>query len=368
MATVKNKSKKDKVGEDVVDKPSIWIPSGSTLMDLVVGGGRGEGYEAGMVVNFCAPSGAGKSFACCEIIANARHLYKDKCKWIYDDCESGLTFNTEDLYGFSILPEKPVRSITIQNCFGNIMQFLSGLKDDEFGIYVVDSLDGITSEEIEGQIDARMEAHAKDKEYTKGSYQGEKPKFLSSVFLPKIAEVCHRKNCLVILVSQLRDNIGAGLYAPKDRVSNGRALLFYSDARIWFTSKQTVEVNDRAIGYILHVTTKKMRGPRPGREAMVSLYFSYGIDNVGTNVDFLYDLRTPERGELKKTEAKALDWEGQIVSRDDLIALIEINNLEDKLSAKVRAKWNELETEAEAVVASRKRRFSNGASEQESGD
>lgn len=331
----------------------MWIGTGSDLMDCVVGGGRGYGYEAGQVINMCAPSGAGKSMLVSEIIASAYHKYGNKCKWVYDDCESGYTFDSKALYGIDIIGD--IRSTTIEDCFGNIMGFLDSLKEDEFGIYAIDSIDGLVSDEIDDIVDERLKAHKAGKEFDKGSYQGGKPKFLSSIFLPKVADMASKKNCLVIIVSQLRDNIGAGMYAPKDRVSNGRALLFYSHARIWLTTKHTEEKNDRAIGATLLVTTKKLKGPRPYREAMVSYYFRYGIDNIGTNLDYLYGLRTPERGELKK---KALcEWDGEEYLREDMIKFIEENGLEAELSRKVIETWEAQEAEAEAGVAGRKRRF-----------
>ena len=339
-------------------RKSIWIPSGSDLIDLVVGGGRGRGYEAGQVINVCANSGQGKSFMCCEIIANAYAKYKNKCKWVYDDCESGFTFDTKGLYGIEIIPNNPqevVRSPTIEKCYTNVLTFLQDLKDDEFGIYVIDSIDGLVSDEIEDMTDERMKAHKAGKDYDKGSYQGGKPKFLSSQFLPTVAREAEKKNCLVIIVSQLRDNVGGGLYAPKDRVSNGRALLFYSHARVWYTTKQTIEHKDKAIGVVLSITTKKLKGPRPYRDCLVSLHFRRGIDNVGSNIDYLYDTRTPDRGELKKRAVA--EWDGVEYSRDDLIAYIEENNLEDELSRRVIEKWETAEEEAEKEVDVRKKRF-----------
>ncbi len=359
MAT-KDDKKKDKLGEDI--KPSVWIPSGSTVMDLVVGGGRGLGHESGSIINLCAQSQGGKSFLCAEIIANAYHKFGDKCKWLYDDCESGFNFNSKKLYGIDILPPKDEdgneqRSGTIEECFARIQVFLKKLKDDEFGIYVIDSIDGLVSDEIEGIADERVTAFEKGKDFDKGSFQGGKPKFLSSTFLPIVAEHAHRKNCLVIIVSQLRDNVGGGTYAPKDRVSNGRALLHYCDSRVWVTSKQKMGPDDRPIGYVMEVTTKKMRGERPYRTGMLTLYFTYGIDNTGSNIDYLYDLRTAERGDLRKTEAKNINWDGQTFNRQDLIQYIEENALESELASRVIEKWEEAEREASKEIATRKARF-----------
>lgn len=345
-------------GTTVEEESSLWIPSGSDLVDVMVGGGRGYGYQGGQVINIPAPSGAGKTLLCCEVIANAYHRFKDKCKWIYDDCESGNTFDTKELYGIEIIPENPdeaVRSPTIELCFTNVLSFLESLKEDEFGIYVIDSIDGLVSDEIEDMTEDRMKAAKAGKDYDKGSYQGGKPKFLSSQFLPIVAREASKKRCLVLIVSQLRDNIGGGLYAPKDRVSNGRALFYYSHAQVWVKVKQKLENKGRDVGAVLEVYTKKLKGPRPFRSCMITIHFRRGIDNTGSNIDYLYELRTPEKGELKK---KALcEWDGEEYTRDELIAYIEENCLEKELTARVLDKWEAEEKEAEAPVVGRKKRF-----------
>lgn len=342
-------------------KQDIWIPSGSTVADLVVGAGRGEGYSAGQVVNLCALSGGGKTALINETIANAYKRYGKKCRWVYDGTsENGNTFDTMSLYGINIIPEDPkevVQSDTIEQAFANIMIFLEKLKPDEFGVYALDSIDAVTSEEIEDIAEARVDAHKADKEYSKGSYQGGKAKFLSTTFMPKISAEAERKNCLIIIVSQLRDNIGGGLYAAKDKVSNGRALLYYSSSQIWVKPKRDIERGNRQIGSVMHITTKKARGPNPYREGMFTFYYTYGIDNTGSNIDYLYELLTPERGELKKEKAKALDWDGETYSKAELIAKIEVESLEEELAERVRTKWNTEEAEAVSELSERKRRF-----------
>jgi RecA/RadA recombinase len=337
----------------------IWLPTGSTLLDLVVGAGRGMGHEAGQLINLVSESQGGKTALCNEAIANGYHRFKDKFKWVYDaTCEGGNTFDSQTLYGMDIIPKKAAtKSRTIQEANGNIVEFLDSLEGDEFGIYVLDSIDAVTSDEIEDIAEGRNDAFKKGKKYDKGSYQGQKPKYLSSEFLPHIASLAEKKNCLIIIVSQLRDNVNAGLYAPKDRISNGRALLFYCSSRIWLKTKADIERAGKPIGVVVHAETRKARGPKPYRSCMYIFYYEYGIDDVGGNIDFLYDLRTPERGELSKTAAKNIYWDGSMYTREDLIGFIEANNLEEELKTRTIAKWNQQEEEASKETSERKKRF-----------
>lgn len=348
---------------DKIQKPEneIWIPTGSTIADIVVGAGRGMGNQAGQVINLVSESQGGKTAICNEIIANGYKKYGEKLKWIYDQtCENGNTFDTEKLYDMNIIPkdpEKQVRSKTVQEGFGEIMSFLDKLKDDEFGIYVFDSIDALSSEELEDQAEERLAKFEKGEEYTKGSYQQEKAKFMSNMFLPQICDLAEKKNCLVILVSQLRDNVGGGLFSEKNRIASGRALLFYCTTRIWLRALASIEAAGREIGTVVDITTKKARGPWPYRHGQYIFYYEYGIDNVGGNVDYLYDLRTPDKGELSKKAAKTLDWDGTEYSRSSLIAYIEENNLEGELEQRVITKWKAIEEKAGEEIAGRKKRF-----------
>lgn len=340
----------------------IWIPTGSTIADIVVGAGRGLGLQAGQAINLVSESQGGKTAYCNEVIAAGHKKYGDKLKWIYDGtCEVGNTFDTKKLYGIEVVPSDPqkeVRSKTIQDGFGSIMSFLSSLKDDEFGIYVFDSIDALSSNELEEQAIERIEKYEKDEEYTKGSYQSEKAKFFSEIFLRQVCDLAEKKNCLVILVSQVRANMNRGLFGAKYRIAGGEALLFYCSFRIWLRSLSEVEAAGREIGTVVDISTKgKARGPWPYRHGQYIFYYEYGIDNVGGNIDYLYDLRTVERGELSKKGAKALEWDGAEYTRTTLISYIEENNLEGELEQRVIAKWKAIEEKAGEEIAGRKKRF-----------
>jgi RecA/RadA recombinase len=338
---------------------AYWISSGSDLMDEVVGGGRGSGYETGMSILFEANSSAGKSFLAHEVIASAYHRYKDKCKWLYLDCESGCTFDSKALYGVEIMPpnvSERKRPSTIEDCFAEIKLFGESKKDDEFGIVVIDSIDGLTSEDTETRSEERVKQYSKGKDFDKGSYGMAKAKFLSQEFFPLLNEMVERKNILLIIVAQYRQ--AAGQYGPKTTISNGDAIKFYPHARVKFTKKEEIEVKGRSVGAVIEVQTIKMKGPRPYRSCYITMHYTRGIDNVTTNIDYLYDLRTAERGELKKAaETNLLDWDGNMLTRQQLIRYIEDNNLERELRKRVSLRWEEEEAIAGKLLEGRKNRY-----------
>ena len=383
-------------------RDDVRFSTGCDLLDLVTGGDKGVyGFPCGKFLNIVGDRSSGKTFCANEIIAAAYHKYpKDKFRWVYDDCERGYSFDTQSMYGFDIVPQDPeevIASTTVEEAFCHISDFADGLDADQFGIYVLDSLDGLTSEEQNEQAEDRLKAFHSGKEYDKGSYGMGKPKYLSREFFPQLCSKIQDKNILVIIISQVRDNIDMFSFEKYTR-SGGKALDFYAHMVIWLATTKKIVKKDRPVGVVVKAKVTKGKVPRPYRECFFTLLYDYGLDNIGTSIDYLYDLRTPQ-GELS-SKAKALRWgDGQekmtlptlkkwlveedlvdefndsryadkgssvesitafatsrkdrlekfqsrfglTMSRDELIQYIEDNGLEEELRQKVEAKWEELE-------------------------
>jgi hypothetical protein len=72
--------------------------------------------------------------------------------------------------------------------------------------------------------------------------------------------------------------------------------------------------------------------------------YDYGIDDVASNLDYLFDLRSEKTGDLLK-RAQAITWkEGmEPMDRDSLIKYIEENKLKKELRQRVIDKWESIE-------------------------
>lgn len=388
----------------------IRFDTGCTLLDLVIGGAKNVfGIPSGRFINIVGDKSAGKTFLSNEIIASAYHKYgSKKFKWVYDDCESGYSFDTELMYGFEIMPENPIHSRTVEEAFCNISDFADKLKDDQFGIYVLDSLDALTSDEQDDRAEERLKAFHNGKTFDKGTYGMGKQKYLSQEFCPQLCSVIENKNVLVILISQIRENIDMFSFEKYSR-SGGKAIDFYAHSVLWLATAKYITKKDRKVGVVVKAKTTKSKTPRPFRECFFSFLYDYGLDDIGSNVDYLFDLRT-EKGELN-TKAKAIQWNGDVgkltltdlkkfleeydlqdkfedsryydgkptaedifdfiqskkeykekfsekfgesMTRDELIEWIENNNLEDELKQKVIDKWEEFE---DSIKSSRKKKY-----------
>jgi len=300
-------------------KQDILFSTGGTILDLIVGGMPGRmGYPVGRFVNIVGDKSAGKSFLCTELIAAAYHsMPPNQFKWRYDDCEAGYSFNTQDMYGFDIIGDDEPSS-TVEEAFVNITNFANNLKSNQFGIYVLDSLDGLTSDEQDEQAAARVKAVNAGKSYDKGTYGMGKPKYLSREFFPQLCSLVQDKNILVVIVSQVRENIDPFSFEKYKR-NGGKAMDFYAHTVLWLATLKKIKKKDRPIGVVIKAKTTKSKTPRPFREGVFSIVFDYGVDNTGSNLDYLYDLRTPS-GELAPA-AKSIIWGDGEIQKPDVRAI-----------------------------------------------
>lgn len=270
------------------------VPTGSSLLDLIVGGG---GYPFGKIVNVIGDSSAGKTLFSCEGIYQAKKLYKDRLKIRYNDAESGFSFDTTELYGFDMRPHI-TQTPTIQGFASDLQSFCKSInkKKGELGIYVVDSFDGLASDEDIAEFEERLKAHEDDKEYKKGSYDMGKQKFSSKLFRT-LSQTIQENNVLLIIISQIRDNIGIS-FGDQWTVSGGKALKFYSSVRVFLKTVDKAILEGRQIGTTVKCTGIKVRAKYPFRSMFVNILFEYGMDEVSTNIDYLFDLRE-DYGKLK---------------------------------------------------------------------
>lgn len=277
-----------------MDEIRTYLSYGNALIDVIMGGGAGP---VGHLVRISAPSGAGKTVLCNEIIYQAYKKFEGKVEVRYLDKEGGNSFDTERMYGFS-LEDCFVENVdTVEELSADLYNFATKKKKDTIGIYVVDSWDSLSSAEEQQEIAERAKALEAGKEYKKGTYGAERAKYASKLFR-NLGKTLRDNNVLMIAISQLRDNLNAGMFGKKDIKSGGRALEFYSDQQVALKVVEEHKEEGRLIGQTLKFTAEKSRCKYPKREMFLTILTEYGVDDVGTNIDYLYDLRD-DYGKLK---------------------------------------------------------------------
>src|SRR5580700_7311803 len=184
---------------EVVEDSKLFLPSGSTLLDLVHGGGWG----LGRVVNIVGDRSSGKTLLAIEACANfvkrygVQNIRYNETEAAFDRAYAesiglpvGVTFVGDDA------EDETDRhgSITVEEFFDDLGAFL---EDVSVGpcLYIMDSADAMSSK-------AEMEREQGD-----ATYGTEKAKAFSEGFRRHIKKI-RSKQCLLIIISQIRDKIG----------------------------------------------------------------------------------------------------------------------------------------------------------------
>lgn len=316
--------------------PDKLIPTGSTLLNLCCSDRIEGGYVRGTMVNIIGDSAAGKTMLALSMLAEiANEPRFNDYLLIYDEPEYACQFDIQYLFGKNIADriidftsddDRP--SVTIEDFYARIVRFSN--EDTPF-IYVLDSLDALTTEEEQ----KRAKSLAKKGEMS-GSYKTEKPRLMSELLRESVDRI-YGSNSLLVVISQTRDKIGVTFGSKKTR-SGGRALKFYLTHELWLSVIKAIKVNKRDIGSNVAVRVSKNKLTGKKRNATFDVYNDYGIDDIGSCIDFLVDeTHWKKHGRIY---AEEFDIKG---FRKDLIHYIESNNLEEELRKIVQKVWNETE-------------------------
>ncbi len=331
---------------DKIIKPTDLLSTGSTLLNLACTGNPFGGLKRGIYYFLVGDSASGKTFTSMTSFAEAT-LNKnfEKYRLIDDDVEGGNLINLDNLFNSEtsdrIEPPatddngEPKNSKTVEEFYYHLDDAIE--KSEPF-IYVLDSMDGLTSDAELEKFDEHKEAYEKGKE-AKGSYGDGKAK-KNSEGLRKVLSGLQETGSILVVICQTRDNLGFG-FEKKTR-SGGRALRFYAGIEIWSSvvGKIQKEINGkkRVIGTRIKYEIKKNRLTGKLHEVEVDIYPSYGIDDIGSCVDYLVEEKWWEGG--TKIDAKEFSLK---LSRDKLIGQIEAEGQQDRLRQIVGDCWKKID-------------------------
>ena len=336
-----------------IAKPSGLLSTGSTLVNLACSNNPFGGFPKGTYTRLVGDSTSGKTFLGLTCFAEAaRDPHFKHYRLIFDDVERRNLFNMRKLFGNQVAErvEPPggidedgekVHSFVIEDFYYHLDDLLTDcIKNGKPPfIYVLDSMDALSSKSELDKFDETKDAHRKGKK-TSGSYGDGKAK-VNSAGIRKIVSGLQKTGSIVIILSQTRDNIGFG-FNPKTS-SGGKALKFYAVLEIWTSVvqklKKTVKKKRRTVGVRIKVDVQKngIVGWTP--DTTMEIYPSYGIDDMGSCVDYLLDEGWWEMGRGKAIDAT--EFEVQF-SREKLIKHIEENKLQKKLQTIVGKCWKEV--------------------------
>lgn len=305
-----------------------FFSSGSTLLDLALGGG----WALSRVFNIVGDKSTGKTLLAIEAYANFKRAYPNG-KMRYAEAESAFDDSFADQLGFPPEVERPEKMIhTVEEFTEDVYKFID-LEDSTPSLYILDSLDSISTDSEVERFDKIMEGKEAG-----GSFGAEKAKAMSGMFKNIVQDV-NKSKCAVGIISQVRDNIGV-TFGERHTRSGGRALDFYASQVLYLAQvgmvTKTSKGQLRAIGVSIHSKVKKCKVGYPFREADYDIIFGYGIDDELSMLDWLTEskaLAKESAEEIKKTLIKARE-------KQDYASISEIHG---QLKADTKNIWNEIE-------------------------
>jgi len=295
------------------------ISTGSTLLDLIISGGRNrEGrIPGGILVEIYGPAGSGKTAVLSEICASVQ---ANGGQVTFLDPEARLDQEYSHIYGVELDKKDYHRPNTVTEMFDYIWGWEPERSDVINGIGT-DSLAALSTRlEME---DADKMGMRRAKEFSEG--------------LRKTARIIRNNNWLVVCTNQVRES------PYGETTPGGKGVPFYSSLRIKVKEEGKIEreipVHGKKFKKVMGIKSScyvsKSTVDDPYRSAYIYIVFGYGIDDIRGNLQYLKDM-------TKGT--KYLEFfEGGFVSMERAIRAVEKNNLQKELKERVIDLWHEIE-------------------------
>jgi RecA/RadA recombinase len=355
------RKKTDDVKDDLLAKrpeggpgldPADRLSTGSTLLNLALSGSPDWGWAKGRYYLVVGDSASGKTMLSLTAFAEASiNPNFDDFRFRYNNPEDGALMDRGKFFG----PRAAARieetaSLSVEEFYYDVDDCVRGARPC---LYVLDSMDALRPEDDLEQFQKEKKAHDTGKKVG-GSYGTAKSK-INSASLPAVASGLKKSGSILLVICQTRDNIGFGSqFNPKTR-SGGNSLRFYSQAEVWFAVKETLKRRvlgrERPVGILAQVRVKKNR--QTGRTLSVEfpIYYSTGIDDVGSMVSYLLE----EKHWKKTAQGIEADDFGMLFDKEeDAVAYVEQQALELELREVVTSLWRKIE---EGCVVPRKNRY-----------
>lgn len=342
------KRKLTRKNKESSNSPKGSLSLGSTRLNLACTGRISGGLRKGSYLLLVGKSSSGKTWLGRTLLAEASINPKfDNYRLIHDDIENGALMETARFFGKKLAErleppsgtrEDPIYSATVEDMYDRLDSLV---EEGVPFIYVADSESSLTCKAAEDLYRKNKKAREKNKE--EGESYGTAKAKLHANNLHRVVRGLKKTGSILVIVSQTRQRIGFGSQFNPDTRSGGTALKFYAHLEIWMNVKEKIKLpvkgKDRKVGILAQAKIEKNRFT--GREGVVEIpiYYSHGIDDVGSCVDYLIE---EGRWSVTKGVIVASDFlfSGK---REALIRLIEEKNMEKELRECVGETWMEIE-------------------------
>lgn len=344
------------------------LSSGSSILNVRITGNVNGAFLKGTINSLVGASNTGKTWilynACAEAVRSPNF---SNYRIIVDSTESGDKFPITKYFGKKLESkletawgdrkikgcEAPA-SITVEEWFDKVNEYLDEVeKTGNPIIYILDSIDGLTTEAQLKKMEEDADKREEGKEIS-GDYGDGKAKKLSAYLRVLNTRFAQTKSIL-FLISQEKDDM-ASLIPNSKTYAGGRSIKFFASVQLWFKSKGTVDATINGIkrncGIQSKVQIKKNRlNGMLEKDSTLTILHQHGIDEVGDMIDYLL-----EEGELEGKTKITNPYTDSPVTKENLVRYIEDNELEEKLKLQVQTTFNKIK-ELISSKFNRKKRY-----------
>lgn len=318
--------KRRSITKRVTVKPKPRTPcfsSGCTVLDSVLGGG----WAINRIANLVGDKSTGKTLLAIEAAANFRKKFPQGSIF-YNEAEAAFDVEYAESLG---LPTEDIVLLedcrTIEDTYESLMSVIEASKNNH-SLYILDSLDALASN---AEMDRKFDAT--------NTYGVEKARKLSELFR-KLTKALAQSNVTVLIVSQVRDNIGV-MFGDKHTRSGGRSLDFYSSQILWLAHIKRLDKtrlgSKRSFGVIIKAQAKKNKVGMPFRSCTFPIFFGYGVEDLVANLMFILEAKGNDRVGLTQAEVK------KIIADPSTLDPVEYKRLLLKSKKEAKALWQEVE-------------------------
>lgn len=251
------------------------VSTGSIGLDLALGVPLAYG-----IVEFAGQEGCGKTTIALEGGANAQ---KKGFKLYYFNIERSL--NEKSMLGLGLNQDEMV-VINPESAEATLDIVEAILRSSQKNFIILDSIASMVSEKV------MAESASKE-------FMALLPRLLSK-WLPKSVDLIERSKSVLLLVNQLRDNVGG--YGAPDVTPGGRGIKFYASERVYFRTNKSKRISgeeeDNYQGHLVMAEVVKNRFNPPFKKAEFPIIYLPGphIDRFREVATLATDLAVVERG------------------------------------------------------------------------
>jgi len=326
-----------------------FLSTGSTMLNLACTDRPNRGFKKGHYYLLVGTSQSGKTWLSLSCLAEAacNHNFDDYV-FIHDDVEYGALMNIKRFFGERVDKRlKIIHSFTIEDFYDNLSKMVD--KNKPF-IYILDSMDGLSSEAEIAKFNKQKKGRKQDKE-TAGSYGDGKAR-VNSQNLRRSIRPLKDTGSILLIINQNRDKLTG--YGGKTR-SGGHAMQYYATLEIWSDVKTRIKKvykgKERLQGTLCTLRVRKNRVRGKDRTIQMPIYNTYGMDDIGSCVDYLISEKYWKKTKSGIITAPEFEFVGK---RNSLIKAVSEGCMEKDLSMAAASCWKEIE---KAIAIHRKPRY-----------